>query len=108
MGEIVEEAMKDGAIGIGSSLIYAPGDYADTEELISLCRVAAKYDGRYISHMRNEDNQIMAALDEFMKIAKDANIPAEIYHLKASRKANWHLLDSVINRVERARAEGYR
>ena len=100
--------MQDGAIGIGSSLIYAPGDYADTEELIALCRVAAKYDGRYISHMRNEDNEIMAALDEFMKIAKDANIPAEIYHLKASRKANWHLLDSVINRVERARAEGYK
>ncbi|MBJ25913.1 MAG: aminoacylase [Flavobacteriaceae bacterium] len=108
MGEIVEEAMKDGAIGIGSSLIYAPGDYADTDELIALCRVAAKYDGRYISHMRNEDNQIIAALDEFMKIAKGANIPAEIYHLKASRKANWHLLDSVINRVERARAEGYK
>jgi len=108
MSEIVEEAMQDGAIGIGSSLIYAPGDYADTEELIALCRVAAKYDGRYISHMRNEDNEIMAALDEFMKIAKDANIPAEIYHLKASRKANWHLLDSVINRVERARAEGYK
>ena len=108
MGQIVEEAMQDGAIGIGSSLIYAPGDYADTEELIALCKVAAKYDGRYISHMRNEDNEIMAALDEFMKIAKDANIPAEIYHLKASRKANWHLLDSVINRVERARAEGYK
>jgi len=108
MSEIVEEAMQDGAIGIGSSLIYAPGDYADTEELIALCRVAAKYDGRYISHMRNEDNEIMAALDEFMKIAKDVNIPAEIYHLKASRKANWHLLDSVINRVEKARAEGYK
>ncbi len=108
MGKIVEEAMQDGAIGIGSSLIYAPGDYADTEELTALCRVAAKYEGRYISHMRNEDNEIMAALDEFMKIAKDANIPAEIYHLKASRKANWYLLDSVINRVERAREEGYK
>ncbi|MDG2147667.1 MAG: D-aminoacylase [Flavobacteriaceae bacterium] len=108
MGKIVEEAMQDGAIGIGSSLIYAPGDYADTEELIALCKVAAKYDGRYISHMRNEDNEIMAALDEFMKIAKDANIPAEIYHLKASRKANWHLLDSVINRVEKARAQGHK
>tara|TARA_B100000787_G_scaffold76939_1_gene56568 strand:+ start:6948 stop:8573 length:1626 start_codon:yes stop_codon:yes gene_type:complete len=106
MRSIVKEAMEEGAMGIGSSLIYAPGDYADTEELIVLNKVASSYGGMYISHMRNEDNKIMKALEELITIAEEAAIPAEIYHLKASRKANWHMLDSVIKRVETARARG--
>jgi N-acyl-D-amino-acid deacylase len=106
MRGIVQTAMEEGAMGIGSSLIYAPGDYADTEELIELCRVAQQFEGKYISHMRNEDKYLMEALDEFLTIAREASIPSEIYHLKASREPNWHLLDSVIQKVEEARAEG--
>ena len=108
MRSIVKEAMEEGAMGIGSSLIYAPGDYADTNELTELCKVAADYGGMYISHMRNEDNKVLEALDELLLIAENANIPAEIYHLKASRQPNWHLLDSVIAKVESARAKGLR
>lgn len=103
---IVKEAMEEGAMGIGSSLIYAPGDYADTEELVALSKIAAEYGGMYISHMRNEDHRVLEALDELLFIAEKAKIPAEIYHLKASRKPNWHLLDSVIDKVEKARAKG--
>ena len=98
--------MMQGAIGIGSSLIYAPGDYADTDELVELSKVASSYGGRYISHMRNEDSKVLEALDELLEIAERANIPAQIYHLKTSRKPNWHLLDTVINKVEEARANG--
>ena len=101
---MVKEAMEDGALGVGSSLIYAPAFYSTTEELIALCKIASDYDGLYISHMRNEDNKVMEALEELITIAEEAAIPAEIYHLKASRKANWHMLDSVIKRVEKARA----
>ena len=103
---LVKTAMEEGAMGIGSSLIYAPGDYADTEELIALCKVASEFGGMYISHMRNEDNRVIEAVDELLTIAEKANIPAEIYHLKASRKPNWHLLDSIIEKVEKARAAG--
>jgi N-acyl-D-amino-acid deacylase len=106
MEAIVAEAMQEGAMGIGSSLIYAPGDYADTKELILLNKVAAAYQGKYISHMRNEDDKVLAALEELITISKEAGVPAEIYHLKASRKPNWHLLDSIIARVEAARKEG--
>ena len=106
MRNIVKLAMMQGAIGIGSSLIYAPGDYADTNELVELSKVASSYGGRYISHMRNEDSKVLAALDELLEIAERANIPAQIYHLKTSRKPNWHLLDTVINKVEEARAKG--
>lgn len=106
MKNIVKEAMEDGAMGIGSSLIYAPGDYADTDELITLSKVASDYGGMYISHIRNEDNRVMAAVEELITIAEEANIPAEIYHLKTSRKPNWHMLDTVITRVEQARANG--
>jgi N-acyl-D-amino-acid deacylase len=106
MRSIVKEAMEEGAMGIGSSLIYAPGDYADTHELIELSKVASEYGGMYISHMRNEDNKVLDALDELFQIAENANIPAEIYHLKTSRQPNWHLLDTVIARVDAARAKG--
>lgn len=108
MKAIVKEAMEEGAMGIGSSLIYAPGDYANTEELIVLSKMASRYGGMYISHMRNEGQMVMEALEELITIAKEAKIPAEIYHLKASRKPNWNKLDSIIERVERARANGLR
>ena len=106
MREMVKQSMEEGAMGIGSSLIYAPADYAPTEELIELCRVASEKGGMYISHMRNEDNLLMEALEELITISRDADIPAEIYHLKASREVNWHMLDSLIKRVEQVREEG--
>ena len=106
MEQIVETAMKEGALGIGSSLIYAPADYANTNELVAICKIASKFKGKYISHMRNEGRNVLEALNELITISKKANIPAEIYHLKASRKPNWFLLDSIINRVDRARKEG--
>ena len=108
MRNIVKLAMMQGAIGIGSSLIYAPGDYADTDELVELSKVASSYGGRYISHMRNENFRVLEAVDELLEIAERADIPAQIYHLKTSRKPNWHLLDSVINKVETARENGLR
>tara|TARA_B100000989_G_scaffold295256_1_gene275915 strand:+ start:2807 stop:4432 length:1626 start_codon:yes stop_codon:yes gene_type:complete len=106
MKEIVRKSMEEGAMGIGSSLIYAPGDYASTEELIELSKVASKYGGMYISHMRNEGNTLLEALNEFIRIAKEADISAEIYHLKASREPNWEKLDKVIEIVEEARDQG--
>jgi len=106
MRNIVKLAMMQGAIGIGSSLIYAPADYADTDELVELSKVASFYGGKYISHMRNEDSRVLQAVDELIEIAERANIPSQIYHLKSSRKANWHLLDSVIQKVENARKKG--
>ena len=106
MKNIVEKSMKEGAMGIGSSLIYAPGDYASTEELIEISKTASEYGGMYISHMRNEDNKVMEALEELITISREADIPAEIYHLKTSRKANWKKIDDVIKRVEEVRGEG--
>jgi N-acyl-D-amino-acid deacylase len=106
MRELVRQAMEDGALGLGSSLIYAPAFYAETEELVELAKVAADYGGIYISHLRNEGNGLLEALDEFLTIAREAEIPAEIYHLKASGRANWGKLDQVFARVEAARAAG--
>jgi N-acyl-D-amino-acid deacylase len=106
MRKLVKNEMEAGALGIGSSLIYAPAFYAKTEELIELCKVAAKYDGKYISHIRSEGNQLIRAVEELLQISKEANIPAEIYHLKASGKENWSKLDQVIKMVEKARGEG--
>ncbi len=108
MRSLVRTAMEEGALGVGSSLIYAPAFYADTAELIELCKVAAEYDGLYISHMRSEGNQLLEAVDELLEIAKEANIAAEIYHLKAAGRANWPKLEEVIQRVEAARKEGLR
>ena len=106
MKEVVRKSMEEGAMGIGSSLIYAPGDYASTEELVELSKVASKYGGMYISHMRNEGNTLLEALDEFITITKEADISSEIYHLKASREPNWKKLDKVIEIVEEARDQG--
>jgi len=106
MKALVRDAMKEGALGVGSSLIYAPAFYAGTDELIELARVGAEYGGRYISHIRSEGNQLVEAVDELITIAREANIGAEIYHLKAAGADNYEKLDAVIERVEEARAEG--
>jgi N-acyl-D-amino-acid deacylase len=106
MKQIVRDAMEEGALGVGSSLIYAPNFYADTNELVELCKAAAEYGGMYISHIRSEGNRFLEAADELITISREANIPAEFYHLKAAGKSNWHKLDSVISKIEKARSEG--
>jgi N-acyl-D-amino-acid deacylase len=106
MRDLVRQAMEDGALGVGSSLIYAPAFYAKTPELVELAKVAAAHGGMYISHMRSEGNRLLEAVDELVTIAREAKIPAEIYHLKAAGKHNWSKLDTVIKKVEAARAEG--
>lgn len=108
MKALVRRAMEEGALGLGSALIYAPGFYAKTDELIALARVAAEYGGIYISHLRSEGNRLLEAVDELITVAREAQIPAEIYHLKAAGRANWDKLDDVIARVEAARAQGLR
>src|SRR3954447_22265789 len=106
MRELVRKEMEAGALGIGTALIYPPAFYAKTEELIELCKVAAKYQGKYISHMRSEGNQLFEALDELLRIAREATIPAEIYHIKAAGKKNWPKVDELLARIERAQKEG--
>jgi N-acyl-D-amino-acid deacylase len=106
MRALVREEMEAGALGIGSSLIYAPAFYASTDELIELCKVAAQYRGKYISHMRSEGNRLLEAVDELIRISREAGIPAEIYHLKAAGQSNWPKLDRVIAKIEAARRDG--
>jgi N-acyl-D-amino-acid deacylase len=106
MDKLVRQAMEEGALGVGSSLIYAPAFYAKTDELIALCKVAAEYHGMYISHIRSEGNRLLEAADEFLRIAREAKIPAEIYHLKAAGQANWVKLDPLLEKIESARAQG--
>ena len=106
MRELVRKEMEAGALGIGTSLIYPPAFYASTDELIELCKVAAKYQGKYISHMRSEGNQLIEALDELLRIAREANIPAELYHIKAAGQENWSKEDELLPRIERAQKEG--
>jgi N-acyl-D-amino-acid deacylase len=106
MRELVRKEMEAGALGIGSSLIYAPAFYAPTEELIELCKVAAQYRGKYISHIRSEGNRFIEAVEELLRIAREARIPAEIYHLKAGGQSNWKKMDEVIALVEKARRDG--
>ena len=106
MRDLVRREMEAGALGIGSSLIYAPAVYADTQELVELAKVAARYKGRYITHIRSEGGRLLEAVDEVLLIAREAGLPAEIYHLKAAGEENWPKLDAVIAKVEAARAEG--
>ena len=106
MRALTAKAMEDGALGVASALIYAPGNYARTDELVALAEVAAKYKGIYISHIRNEGDHEMEALDEFLTIARKAQIPAEVYHLKVAGAKNWKALPDVIRKIEAARAEG--
>jgi N-acyl-D-amino-acid deacylase len=106
MRALTAQAMKEGALGVASALIYAPGAYAKTDELIALAQEAAKFDGIYISHIRSEGDRLVEAVDELIAIARAAHCRAEIYHLKAAGKDNWGKLDEVIKHVEAARAEG--
>jgi N-acyl-D-aspartate/D-glutamate deacylase len=106
MRELVRKEMEAGALGIGTSLIYPPAFYAKTDELVELCKVAAKYNGKYISHMRNEGNQLLEALDELLRISREAQIPAEVYHIKAAGEKNWSKEDELLTRIERAQREG--
>lgn len=106
MKALARTAMEEGAMGIGSSLIYAPAFYADTEELIELCKVASEYGGMYISHMRSEGDLWLEAIDELIKISSEASLPAEIYHLKAGGKHNWYKYDLAIAKIDSARDAG--
>jgi N-acyl-D-amino-acid deacylase len=106
MQDLVRQAMRDGALGVGSSLIYEPGMHATTAELTALATAAAEYNGMYISHIRNENDSLLDALDEFLAIARGSGARAEIYHLKAAGSRNWGLMDEVIRRVETARRSG--
>jgi N-acyl-D-amino-acid deacylase len=106
MRQLVRQEMEAGALGIGTSLIYPPAFYAKTEELIELCKVAAKYQGQYISHMRSEGNQLLEAIDELLRISKEAGIPAEIYHIKAAGQSNWGKADAMLAKIEDARKAG--
>lgn len=106
MQELVAESMEEGALGVGSSLIYAPASYANTQELVALMKTASEYGGSYISHMRSEGDRFEEAVDELIHIARESNAPAEIYHLKAAGTQNWDKMDRVIAKIEAARAEG--
>ncbi|HEU5232770.1 MAG TPA: amidohydrolase family protein [Terriglobales bacterium] len=106
MEEYVGDAMLDGAMGISTALIYAPSNYAKTDELIDLAKIASKYNGIYATHMRNEGDKEMDALDEAFRIGREANIPVEIFHLKVSGKQNWGKMPQVVAKIEEARANG--
>ncbi|MBT8471460.1 MAG: D-aminoacylase [Marinicaulis sp.] len=108
MQDMVRAAMDEGALGVGSSLIYAPANFASTEELIALASAAAESGGMYISHIRNEGRQLPEAVDELIAIARGSGAPSEIYHLKASGQDNWDKLEQVFEKVEAARADGVR
>jgi N-acyl-D-amino-acid deacylase len=108
MRDLVHREMKEGALGIASALIYAPGFYATTEELIAISKAAAEHKGMYISHMRSEGNRLVEAVEELIRISREAGLPAEIYHLKAAGQANWPKMDRVIELVEAARKNGQR
>jgi len=106
MRELVRREMEAGALGITTALIYPPAFFAKTEELIELCKVAAKYQGKYTTHMRSEGNQLIEGVQETMRIGREAGLPVEIYHLKASGEANWPKMDQVIRMIEDARRQG--
>ncbi len=108
MQELVRQAMREGAFGLGTSLIYAPAFYAKTPELIALTRAAAEHGGMYISHIRSEGARLLESIDELITIAREANVPAEIYHLKAAGREHWGKMDAAIQKIEEARAAGLR
>jgi N-acyl-D-amino-acid deacylase len=108
MKELVRQGMREGALGVGSSLIYAPAFYAKTPELVELAKAAGEFGGMYISHMRSEGARLLEAIDELIQIAREAKVPAEIYHFKAAGKPNWEKTDAAIARVAAAQREGLR
>ena len=108
MKELVRREMEEGALGVTSALIYTPAQYAKTEELIELSKVASRYQGKFIAHMRSEGDRLLEAIDEMIRIAKEASLPVEIYHLKAAGRSNWGKLDEAIAKIEGARKAGVR
>ncbi|HSQ98632.1 MAG TPA: D-aminoacylase [Sphingomicrobium sp.] len=108
MRALVRQAMKEGALGVGSALIYSPATYAKTPELTALAREAGKCGGMYISHMRSEGNKLLEAIDELVTISRDSGAPAEIYHFKQAGEPNWGKIDAAIAKVNAARAAGQR
>lgn len=106
MKELTKQAMEEGAVGLSTSLIYVPSGHAKTEEIIELAKVAADYGGMYVSHIRDEEENLLEAVQELITISKEAGVRSEIYHFKASGTANWHLLDSAIQLVDNARKQG--
>ncbi|HMV10808.1 MAG TPA: D-aminoacylase [Cyclobacteriaceae bacterium] len=106
MNKLVQEAMEQGAMGVSTSLIYAPADFASTEEIISLASEAARYKGMYITHMRSESDNILKALNETFRVAREANIRAEIYHLKINHDRNWNKIEQVLEKIDSAQKAG--
>src|SRR5207247_356172 len=106
MEELVEQGMKEGAVGLSTGLIYLPGVFAKTDELIALAKVVSRYNGIYTSHMRYEDTEIYKALDEVFRIAREAGVRAEVSHIKLSGPTAWGQADKVLEYIERARASG--
>ncbi len=106
MKSLLKTAMDEGAVGMSSALIYVPSQHAKTDELVELAKVVAGYDGMYVSHIRDEEDQLLEAIDELITVAREANVRSEIYHFKASGVDNWHLLDSAILMIENARNDG--
>ena len=106
MQDLVRQAMREGALGVGTSLIYAPASYAKTDELIALCKAASEFDGAYISHMRSEGDRFLEALDELIRISREAKVHAQAYHLKAAGQKNWPKMSQAIAKIDAARKEG--
>lgn len=106
MKSLTKKSMEDGALGIGAALIYAPGFYAKTNELVELCKIASSYGGSYIAHIRSEGNRLLEGADELIQISKQSNIPAIFYHLKAAGKNNWYKMDILIKKIDSARKTG--
>ena len=106
MRELVRKEMEAGTLGIGTALMYPPAFFAKTEELTELCKVAAKYQGKYISHIRSEGNRLLESLDELIRISREAGIPAELYHIKAAGQQNWSKMDQLLSHIEVAQKEG--
>ncbi len=106
MRELVRQAMREGAVGVSTSLQYAPAPYARTDELIALASEAAKFGGVYATHMRNESNSVLTAIDEALRIGREGHIPVEIWHLKVAGKANWGRMPEVVEKISAARAQG--
>lgn len=108
MQALVEESMRDGAAGLSTALIYPPGSYATTDELIELARAAGRHGGSYFTHMRNESHRVVEAVEEAIRIGREAGVPVHIFHLKAAGQDNWPLMEEALDRIRRARAEGQR
>ena len=106
MRDLVTQAMEDGAVGLSTALIYPPGSYASREEIVELARVAASYRGVYFTHMRNESGQLLEAIEDALRVGREATVPVHIYHLKAAGQENWELMPQALRLIEQARGEG--